>query len=133
MAHEVRVTVRQISESASEGSARDHTVCCDRPEAKGGRNQGPMGGEMFLMAFGGCFMSNLLAAVKARNAEVSDLKLDIAAALEETPPRFSAVTLTVSGTHQDREMMEKLVTIAQRGCVINNTIKGSVEVSFEIK
>ena len=39
----------------------------DRPEAKGGQNKGPMGGEAMLMGLGGCFMSNPLAAAVARN------------------------------------------------------------------
>ena len=35
----------------------------DRPGPKGGQDKGPMGGEALLMGLGGCFMSNLLAAV----------------------------------------------------------------------
>ena len=72
MAAEAKVSVRQISESASECLARDFTINCDRPESKGGGNVGPMGGEIFLLGLGGCFMSNLLAAIKAREAKISD-------------------------------------------------------------
>jgi putative redox protein len=132
MAQQVNVRVKQISGSASEGVAREHRAVFDRPEAKGGGNRGPMGGEAFLMGLGGCFMSNLLAAVQARDADVSDLALDITAVLEATPPRFSAVTLAISGNYPDRELMEKLVTIAERGCIVANTIKGSVDLSFSI-
>ena len=56
---EVTLGVVQISESAAEGTARNHKAFIDRPEAKGGSDKGPMGGEFFLMGLGGCFMSNL--------------------------------------------------------------------------
>jgi len=132
MAMLVKANVKQISASASEGSARDHTACCDRPEAKGGSNQGPMGGELFLMGLGGCFMSNLLAAAQARQADSSDLILELDATLEEAPPHFSAVTLTITGNYPDKDSLQKLVTIAERGCIVANTIKNSVKLTFAI-
>jgi putative redox protein len=91
-----------------------------------------MGGEMLLMGLGGCFMSNLLAAVRAREAAVSDLSIDLSATLAEAPARFSAVRLVISGNYPDRAEMEKLVTIAERGCIVANTIKDAVRLSFEI-
>ena len=62
----ITVQVDQLDHSASQGSVREHQLTMDRPEAKGGQNKGPMGGEALLMSLGGCFMSNLLAAAKAR-------------------------------------------------------------------
>jgi putative redox protein len=132
MTQEVRVEVSQIGPSTSECTARQHSALSDRPEAKGGADRGPMGGEMLLMGLGGCFMSNLLAAVRAREADVSDLRISLAATLEGTPARFSAVRLVISGNYADRELMEKLVTIAERGCIVANTIKTAVRLSFEI-
>ena len=61
----VTVMVEQISGTASRGNARGFSVVMDRPEAKGGTNEGMMGGEVLLNGLGGCFMSNLLAAAKA--------------------------------------------------------------------
>jgi len=52
---------------------------------KGGGNDGPMGGEYFLMGLGGCFTSNLLAAIKSRSADVSNVELTINATLAENP------------------------------------------------
>ena len=57
MGNQVQVQVKQISPSASEGSARDHTTIMDRPAAKGGENRGAMGGEHLLMALGGCLLA----------------------------------------------------------------------------
>jgi putative redox protein len=132
MAQEVNAHVKQISASASQGTARDHSVYSDRPEAKGGSNKGPMGGELLLMGLGGCFMSNLLAAIQAREADVSDISIEVVARLEESPPHFSEVALNISGNYNDRDLMEKLVIIAERGCIVANTIKPAVKLTFNV-
>ena len=84
------------------------------------------------MGLGGCFMSNLLAAVRAREADVQDLHLTIAGTLGETPTRFTAIALEVSGQYADRAAMEKLVTIAERGCIVANTLKSAVTLSLSV-
>jgi putative redox protein len=132
MAQEVNVSIKQISASTSACTARHHQTLSDRPEAKGGADRGPMGGEMLLMGLGGCFMSNLLAAVRAREAEASDLAINIVGTLAEAPARFEAVRMTISGTYTDRAEMEKLVTIAERGCIVANTLKNAVRLSLEL-
>ncbi len=132
MSAQVQIEVRQVSATTSEAVARQHKVLSDRPEAKGGQDQGPMGGELLLMGLGGCFMSNLLAAVRAREADVQDLHLTITGTLSETPTRFSAIALEVRGHYADRAAMEKLVTIAERGCIVANTLKNAVALSLTV-
>jgi putative redox protein len=132
MSNQVQVNVRQIGPSSSEGTARDHKAIMDRPEAKGGENRGAMGGEHLLMALGGCFMSNLLAAIQSREAEVANVNLNIAGTLETAPPHFLAVEMTISAEHQNKEQMEKLIKIAERGCIVANTLKNSVELSINL-
>ena len=58
----IHATVTQLDHSASLADVRGHRLTIDRPQAKGGQDKGPMGGEALLMGLGGCFMSNLLAA-----------------------------------------------------------------------
>ena len=132
MAQEVHVQVSQVSASTSECAVRQHKALSDRPEAKGKADRGPMGGEMLLMGLGGCFMSNLLAVVKTREAAVSDLNVALTATLTDAPARFSEIKLAISGTYADKADMEKLVTIAERGCIVANTIKDAVRLSFDI-
>jgi putative redox protein len=132
MAQDVHVQVRQISATTSECTARHHQTLSDRPEAKGGADRGPMGGEMLLMGLGGCFMSNLLAAVRARAAEVSDLSIAVTGTLAEAPARFAAIKMGISGNYRDRDEMEKLVTIAERGCIVANTLKTAVRLTLEL-
>lgn len=128
---QVTVNVTQISPTASEGQARDHRVVMDRPEAKGGENKGAMGGENLLMSLGGCFMSNLLAAAKSRDIDIDDVHCQITGILEMTPPRFSAVAMVVSA-NTDKDQLEKLVTIAERGCIVANTLKNAVDLKITL-
>jgi putative redox protein len=81
----MNIKITQLTESACESKIRDHHLTCDRPIEKGGGNDGPMGGEYFLMGLGGCFTSNLLAAIKSRSADVSNVELTIKATLAESP------------------------------------------------
>ncbi len=129
---EIKVNVGQITESASKAETRSHSTIVDRPEAKGGEDKGPMGGELFLMGLGGCFMSNLLAAVKARDFRASNLNAELTGTLEESPARFVAVDMKVSGEYDDKAEMEKLVTIAERGCIVANTLKNAVKLTISV-
>jgi putative redox protein len=132
MANEMKIQIRQISPSASEATIRRHRVPIDRPEAKGGGDAGPMGGELFLAAVGGCFMSNLLAAVRAREAEISDVRVEVAGFLADSPARFTRIELRIAAESRDRELLERLVEIADRGCVMMNTLRGTLDVQVLI-
>ncbi len=133
MANKVNVKVDQIGRSTSEVTIRQHKILIDRPEAKGGEDRGAMGGELLLASLGGCFMSTLLAAIKAREADVSDVHLDISGSLEESPARFSAIEMTVMATYEDEEVMRKLITIAERSCIVSNTLKDAVDLSVNLR
>jgi putative redox protein len=128
----VNVNVHQIGPTASEGKAREHTVVMDRPEAKGGKNRGAMGGENLLMALGGCFMSNLLAAAQARESDLKDVRLHITGSLVSAPPSFTAVDMQISADYSDKAEMEKLVTIAERGCIVAYTLKNAVDLTIAL-
>jgi len=133
MANKVTVQMNQVSPTTSEGTIRQHKVLIDRPEAKGGEDRGAMGGELLLASLGGCFMSTLLAAIKAREANVSDVHIDISGTLEESPERFSAIEMTVMATYEDEELVRKLVTIAERSCIVSNTLKEAVDLSVNVR
>jgi len=133
MANKVSVKVDQIGRTTSEATIRQHKILTDRPEAKGGEDRGAMGGELLLASLGGCFMSTLLAAIKAREAKVSDVHIDISGTLEESPARFSAIEMTVMATYEDEEVMRKLITIAERSCIVANTLKDAVDLSVNLR
>lgn len=109
-----------------------HRVLVDRPVSKGGADLGPMGGELFLSAIGGCFMSNLLAAIKARNAEISDVSAEITGSIVDSPARFVAVDVYVTAENANGELLEHLVSIADRGCIMMNTLRDKLAVTIRI-
>ena len=126
----IQVEVKQTGRSTAEGQARTHTVLIDRPIDKGGEDVGMMGGEYLLVALGGCFMSNLLAAIHAREADVREVRLQVTGTLGSTPSRFSDIEVLVSAQVQDRDLLEKLIVIADRSCISSNTLRPAVNLTF---
>jgi putative redox protein len=127
----IHATVSQLDHSSCRGEARGHQLVMDRPQAKGGQDLGPMGGEALLMGLGGCFMSNLLAAAKAREIALRDARLEIAGELADgAPPRYVAIHVTVSASCDPPEQLPKLVTIAERGCISANTLRAAVNLQI---
>ena len=84
------------------------------------------------MGLGGCFMSNLLAAIKAREADVKNVRIEIIGSVAAEPARYTAVNLSISAEYSDKDLMTKLVTIAERGCLVANSIKSAIDLSFTI-
>ena len=72
-------------------------------------------------------MSNLLAAIKARDAQISDVHVEVVGSLAESPARFSGVELRVAADSRDPALLERLVEIADRGCIMMNTLRGSLD------
>lgn len=129
---EITINLNQVGPSTSEAAIRDHRTLVDRPEAKEGADRGPMGGELLLASLGGCFMSNLLAAIRAREADVADVRAKVTGTLDDTPPRFAAIAVDVSARGADVDQLEKLVQIAERGCIVANTLRDAVKLRVSV-
>jgi putative redox protein len=132
MAGEMTIQLLQVSGSTTEATIRTHRVLIDRPTEKGGADAGPMGGEFFLASIGGCFMSNLLAAIRARDLEITGVRTEVIATLADSPTRFESVELRISADTPDRELLQKLVEIADRGCIMMNTLRGKLDVRVKV-
>lgn len=128
MTNQMKIQLRQVSTSTSEATMRSHRVLVDRPVEKGGADIGPMGGELFLSAVGGCFMSNLLAAARARQVAISDVRTEVCGVIEDSPSRFSSLELRITAENMDAETLDRLVEIADRGCIMMNTLRGKIDV-----
>ena len=126
------VTVRQVGPSTGEGEVRGHTILVDRPEASGGTDQGPMGGELILVGLGGCFMSNLLAAIRERNAPVTGVEVRVSAIPDGTPVRLTDFAIDVSAHSNDPAQLDKLATIAARGCIAVRTLSQGSPVAVRV-
>jgi putative redox protein len=132
MAKTIQVDVQQIGPSTSKGTARTHSVTIDRPAEKGGDDRGPLGGELLLLSLGGCFMSTLLAAVRTREANVSNVNVSVSGTIGGAPERFEALHLRVSAKYDDAELMRKLITMAERGCLVTNTLRTASVITLEL-
>jgi putative redox protein len=128
----ISVSLEQQSATATLATIRQHEVIVDRPKAKEGTDQGAMGGELLLAALGGCFMSNLLAAIRVRELPIQQVKTVVVGTMAESPSRFQSIELQVSAQCDDIPMLSKVVTIAERGCLVANTLRSAIELKFTI-
>ncbi|AFZ66236.1 OsmC family protein [Deinococcus peraridilitoris] len=129
---QIQVQIHQVGVATAEGVARTHHVLIDRPTEKGGEDRGMMGGEYLLVALGGCFMSNLLAAIRAREAEIHDVRLEVTGTLASAPSRFTEIEVVVGARCADPALLEKLVEMADRACICTNTLRPAVIPTFRI-
>ena len=133
MPRTVSVEIEQVGPSTGSATARSHTVFVDRPVEKGGNDRGPLGGEYLLMSLGGCFLSTLLAAVRTREADVSDVRVSVIGTVGGVPERFESMALRVSGKYSDEDLMRKLIALSERGCLVTNTLKDAVAISVTLE
>src|SRR5687767_10495376 len=131
MPRTVTIAVEQVGASTGSATARSHTVLVDRPIDKGGSDRGPLGGEYLLISLGGCFLSTLLAAVRTREADVSNVRVSVAGTIGGVPERFESMNVRVSAKYGDGDLMRKLVAMSERGCLVTNTLKDAVMISVE--
>jgi putative redox protein len=131
MATTFRATVEHVTHTTSKVTVRSHTMLVDRGVAKGGYDLGPAGGEYMLTALGGCFTSHLLAAIRAREADVSSVRVDVTGTLDGAPERFTAFTLDVTAHSADPELARKMVSIAGRACQVVTTLRQSADVIIQ--
>src|SRR6185295_8229358 len=108
MATTFTTTIEHVNHTTSRAVVRSHTALVDRGIAKGGFDLGPAGGEYQLIALGGCFTSHLLAAIRAREAAITNVKVAVTGTLDGTPERFTAFTVDVTADASDGDLVRKL-------------------------
>jgi putative redox protein len=133
MSRTIDVQVDQVGPKTGKGTARSHSTLIDRPIEKGGEDRGPLGGELLLLSLGGCFLSTLLAAIATRSADVSDIRIVVSGTIGGVPERFEAMTLRIAARYSDKDLMAKIVAIAERGCIVTNTLRDAVVMSVVIE
>ena len=126
-------TIEHVTHTTSRATVRTHTFLVDRGVAKGGLDLGPAGGEYMLVSLGGCFTSHFLAAIRARDAAVTNVRVAVTGTLDGMPERFTAFTMDVSVQCPDPDLARKLITIAGRACQVVNTLRqvAPIAITFE--
>ena len=118
-----KATIEHVNHTTSRATIRTHTFLVDRGVAKGGLDLGPAGGEYMLLALGGCFTSHLLAASRAREAVLANVRVVVTGTLDGTPERFTAFTMDVTAECADAALARKLIVMAGRACQVVNTLR----------
>ena len=133
MATTFTATIEHVNQTTSRATVRTHTALVDRGIAKGGLDLGPAGGEYMLVSLGGCFMSHLLAAIRARDVAMTNVRIAVTGTLDGTPERFTAFTLNVSAACPDPDVARKLIVMAGRACQVSNTVRqvAALEITYE--
>src|SRR5215813_1314884 len=128
-----KATIDHVHHTTSRASVRTHTMLVDRGIAKGGFDLGPAGGEYQLVALVGCFTSHLLAAIRARDAAMKNVKVAVTGTLDGTPERFTGFTVDVTADCGDADLARKLITLASRACQVMNTMRlaAPIEISYQ--
>lgn len=128
-----KATIEHVNHTTSRASVRTHTFLVDRGVARGGFDLGPAGGEYMLVSLGGCFTTHLLAAIRAREAPMTAVRVSVTSTMDGTPERFTAFTLDVSAQCEDAALARKLITIAGRGCQVVTTLRqvAPITITFE--
>ena len=130
MATTFKASIDHVNHTTSRAVVRSHTLLVDRGVPKGGFDLGPAGGEYLVVALGGCFTSQLLAANRARDNAMTNVKVAVTGTLDGTPERFTAFTVDVSGDCADPELAKKLITIAERACQVMNTLRQAAPIAI---
>src|ERR1041384_4898316 len=130
MPNTFKATIEHVNHTTSRAVVRSHTFIVDRGIAKGGFDLGPAGGEYQLVALGGCFTSHLLAAIRARDNAMTNVKVEVTGTLDGSPERFTAFTVNVTGECADAGLARKLITIAERACQVMNTLRQAAPIAI---
>lgn len=129
---DIGVTLRPSGASVVVGEARSHTVTIDRPVEKEGSDAGPMGGELLLLALGGCYLSTFLAALKLEDpeADATAVTVRVLGELVPAPTRFTELTVRVTAPADQEGLLAKPLLKAERGCIVHNSIRDGLVVRF---
>ena len=124
----IQLTLKQHGATSVQLVNDSFEVIVDRPVAKGGGGTGLMGGQYLLTGIAGCFCSTLFAAAESREVKIAGLQVNVVATLsEDSPKRFVSVNLEVSCQSCEGPVaMDKLIKIAEQGCLSINTIKAGM-------
>ena len=65
--------------------------------------------------------------------EVSDVLTAVTVTLAGSPARFTGIEVCVSAECADQELLEKLVEIAERECIMINTLRGKLDLRIQVE
>lgn len=98
----------------------------DEPERVGGTDTGPQPTDLLLSAVASCFVLSLAYAASKRGIAVERIAVAVTGTYEG--PRFSSIRIEVDIAAPE-DMVDTLITAAERVCYVTNTLKRPPEIS----
>jgi uncharacterized OsmC-like protein len=110
---------------------RGHTLVQDKPQASGGKDEGPMASELLLASLLACQHSTFVKVAAKRKVEASirDLKGEMAFADGEISAIRVRYHITTPAATTD-QALETLLKLTDRTCTISRVLKVPVEASY---
>jgi putative redox protein len=126
------VEIRTLADSSlAVGSSGLRTVTIDRSKEAGGMGLGFNGGELLLLAIGGCYSNNLYREAAKRGVKVHRVRVTVSADWGGDPVRAQNVrySATVDADTSDTEVQE-LIRHVDRVAEIPNSLRFGTEVKL---
>jgi organic hydroperoxide reductase OsmC/OhrA len=126
------VEIRTISgNSLAVGSSGPRTVTIDRPKESGGLGQGFNGGELLLLAIGGCYSNDIFREAARQNILVKHVRVMVHADWAGDPVRAQNVRFDVSvEADASQEKIVELIRHTDRVAEIPNSLRLGTEVKL---
>jgi uncharacterized OsmC-like protein len=109
--------------------AGDHEIIVDEPESAGGSDTGPQPTDLLLASIASCFALAMAYAAKKRGVELSDLRVRVVGTYEGL--KFSSIELLI-GSAAAPEVLEELISQAERVCYVTNTLRQAPDLRIEL-
>jgi len=124
------VEIRTIANSSlAVGSSGPRTVTIDRTKEAGGMGLGFNGGELLLLAIGGCYSNDLFREAAKQGIEVRSVQVTVSADWGGDPVRAQNVTYSVRvDADAPEEALQKLIQHTDRVAEIPNSLRYGTEV-----
>lgn len=129
---QTKVSIRTVAEaSAAVGWSGTRAVCIDRPETAGGLGIGFNGGELLLLAVGGCYCNDLFREAAKLDLSIGVVQVEVEADWAGEPPRATNLSFSVRvESSAPRAEIEKLIRHTDAIAEIPNSLRHGTEVKL---
>ncbi len=128
----ISIALNQYSSLVMQLENEDENILVGRSNNSLYSSKGLVGGEYLLVGIGGCFSSALLSAAQSSNIKIIGLKVEVTAKISVSLKRLNKINLTISyGYCSSPNEFEKLLKVAEKGCISINTLKHKPLISIK--
>jgi uncharacterized OsmC-like protein len=126
------VEIRSLADSSlAVGSSGPRTVTIDRTKEAGGMGLGFNGGELLLLAIGGCYSNDVFREAAKRGVNVRSVQVTVSADWGGDPVRAQNVTYSVKiEADAPQEAIQQLIRHTDQVAEIPNSLRYGTEVKL---